>query len=119
MSPPSEASFGFRNGNFYGVRLSASRPTLNLEDQGTSFSLVITFDLSGKGDPVSSYATAGIALRIIWPRKPHHYVKVGITSVGRLENHPNLLAINLLDNSEERMRLRRHGFLDLPYRVSE
>ena len=26
---------------------------------------VITFDLSGKGDPTSSYATAGIALRII------------------------------------------------------
>jgi hypothetical protein len=37
----------------------------------------------------------------------------------RLENHPNLLAINLLDNSEERTRLRRHGFLDLSYRVSE
>jgi hypothetical protein len=26
---------------------------------------IITFDLSGKGDPASSYATAGIALRII------------------------------------------------------
>jgi hypothetical protein len=37
----------------------------------------------------------------------------------RLENHPNLLANNLLDNSEERTRLRRHGFLDLPYRFSE
>jgi hypothetical protein len=37
----------------------------------------------------------------------------------RLENHSNLLAINLLDNSEETMRLRRHGFLDLPYSVSE
>jgi hypothetical protein len=44
---------------------------------------VSTFDLSGKGDPASSYATAGIALRIIWPRKPHHYLKVGIPSVGR------------------------------------
>jgi hypothetical protein len=45
---------------------------------------VITFDLSGKGDPASNYATAGIALRIIWPRKLHHYVKVGITSVRAL-----------------------------------
>jgi hypothetical protein len=40
------------------------------------FVWVITFDMSGMGDPASSYATAGIALRIIWPRKPHHYVKV-------------------------------------------
>jgi hypothetical protein len=45
---------------------------------------VITFDLSGKVDPASSYATTGIVLRIIWPRKPHHYVKVGIPSVGIL-----------------------------------
>jgi hypothetical protein len=42
---------------------------------------VITFDLFGKGAPDSSYATTGIALRIILPHKPHHYVKVGIPSV--------------------------------------
>jgi hypothetical protein len=42
------------------------------------FVWIITFDLSGMGDPTSSYATAGITLRIIWPRKPYHYVKVGI-----------------------------------------
>jgi hypothetical protein len=29
------------------------------------FVLVITFDLSGFGDPASSYAIAGLALRII------------------------------------------------------
>jgi hypothetical protein len=29
------------------------------------FVWVITFDLSGLGDPASSYATAGLALRII------------------------------------------------------
>jgi hypothetical protein len=40
----------------------------------------ITFDMSGMGAPASSYATAGIALRILWPRKPRHYVKVGIPS---------------------------------------
>jgi hypothetical protein len=36
----------------------------------------ITFDLSGMGGSTSSYATAGIALRIIWPLKPSHYFKV-------------------------------------------
>jgi hypothetical protein len=41
---------------------------------------IITFDLSGIGDPTSSYATAGIALRTIGTRKPHHYIKVGITA---------------------------------------
>jgi hypothetical protein len=41
----------------------------------------ITFDLSDKWDPASSYTTAVTALSIIWPRKPRHYVKVGIPSV--------------------------------------
>ena len=50
---------------FYGVVLSASRPTSNLEDQGISFSLGHHLDLSGMGDPTSSHATASIALRII------------------------------------------------------
>jgi hypothetical protein len=37
---PSEPSFGFRNNdNFYGMRLSASQPTPNLEDQGIRFSV--------------------------------------------------------------------------------
>ena len=31
-----------------------------------------------------AYATASIALRIMWPHKPHHYVKVGIPSGGML-----------------------------------
>jgi hypothetical protein len=39
-SPCSEACFGFyNNNNFYGVRLLASCPTPNLEDQGTPFSV--------------------------------------------------------------------------------
>jgi hypothetical protein len=46
------------------------------------FVWIITFDLSGMGDPTSSYAAAGIDLRIIWPSKPHHYVRVRI-STGR------------------------------------
>jgi hypothetical protein len=34
------------------------------------------------GDSASSYATAGIALRILWPCKPHH-IKVGMPLVGQ------------------------------------
>jgi hypothetical protein len=46
------------------------------------FVWVITFDLSGMGAPASSFATARIALRILWPHKPRHYVKVEIPSAG-------------------------------------
>jgi hypothetical protein len=46
------------------------------------FVWVITFDLSSMGAPASSYATAGIALRILRPRKPRHYVTVGMPPVG-------------------------------------
>jgi len=52
---------------------------------GTSVSLfvwVITFDLSRMRDLASSCATAGLALRIFWLRKPNNYVKVGISSAG-------------------------------------
>ena len=45
----------------------------------TSLSLlawVITFDLSGMGRPTNSDATTSIAVRIIWPHKTRHYVKV-------------------------------------------
>jgi hypothetical protein len=62
---------------FYEVEMLTLRSNLNLEDQGT-FVRIITLDLPGLGDPASSYATAGIALRIIWPSKPHHYFKVEI-----------------------------------------
>jgi hypothetical protein len=36
------------------------------------------------GDSTSSYATTSIGLRIIWPRKPHHYVKVGLPTGGEV-----------------------------------
>jgi hypothetical protein len=39
------------------------------------------FDLHCMGGPTNSYATASTAVRIIWPHKPHHYVKVSIISV--------------------------------------
>jgi hypothetical protein len=35
----------------------------------------LTLDLSGLGDPASSYATAVIALEIIGARKPHRHDK--------------------------------------------
>ena len=44
------------------------------------FVQVITFDLSGTWYHTSSVTTASKALGIIWPRKPHHYVKVGCNS---------------------------------------
>jgi hypothetical protein len=36
----------------------------------------ISFDLSGIGGPTSCYATANITLRVLWPRKAHHWVKM-------------------------------------------
>ena len=52
--------------------------TPNLGDQGIPFVWVITFNLSSKGGPTSSYVTAGIDIQIIWPHKPHHYDKAEI-----------------------------------------
>jgi hypothetical protein len=60
---------------FYSVRLLASRPTPNLEDQVSLFVWLLPLDLSGMADPTSSYATAGIALRISGALKPHHMIR--------------------------------------------
>jgi hypothetical protein len=56
------------------------------------FVWAITFDISGWGDPASSYATAGLALRIIWPYNPHHYVKVEASSGGNSAATGRILA---------------------------
>jgi hypothetical protein len=64
---------------FYGVGPATPCPTWRAR---VSHLVRITFDLSGMGDPTRSYTTASIALRIIWPCKPHHYVKVGIPTGG-------------------------------------
>jgi hypothetical protein len=38
-----------------------------------------------------AYATTSIALEIMWPHKPHHYVKVGIPSGGsNVFNYSNI-----------------------------
>jgi hypothetical protein len=46
------------------------------------FGCLLPLDLSGLGGPTSSYATAGIALRVSGALKPHDHDKVGIASVG-------------------------------------
>jgi hypothetical protein len=75
-----EAIWGWLSGfwtiYFYGVRLlvHAQPPTW-----GTRVSLflwLLPLDLSGMGDPTSSYATAGIALRVSGALEPHHHIKV-------------------------------------------
>jgi hypothetical protein len=47
------------------------------------FVWVITLDLCGMRGPTSSNATTSIVPRIIWLRRLHHYIKVGIPSMGR------------------------------------
>jgi hypothetical protein len=65
---------------FYQVRLSVSSHPSTWRSGAYLTAWVITFDLSGMGGPASSYATAGLVFRILWPRKAHHYIKVGIPS---------------------------------------
>ena len=70
--------------------LSPQSPALFLHPTWTArvtlLVTIITFDLSGMGDPASSYATADVAVRILWPRKPHQCVKVGVSSEVRAMN---------------------------------
>jgi hypothetical protein len=46
------------------------------------FVWALPFDLSGMGDPTSSYATAGITLRVTESHKPPHYCKAETPSGG-------------------------------------
>jgi len=48
------------------------------------FVWVITINISGTGGPSNSYAIASVGYWIIWPRKPHRYVKVEIPSGGHI-----------------------------------
>jgi len=69
---------GFFSG-CWGAGLSTHPPT-----RRTNVSLfvwVLPFDLSGKGGPTSSFATAGIALWNIAPRKPSYPVKYDFVKV--------------------------------------
>jgi hypothetical protein len=53
------------------------------------FVWLLLLHLSGRGDPSSSYATAGIALRVSGALKPHHHDKVETPSVGWTEDYHN------------------------------
>jgi hypothetical protein len=64
------------------VRLLDSRPTPNLEDQGIPLRLAPTPWPVRMGAPTSSYATAGVALRVSGALKPHHHDKVETPSLG-------------------------------------
>jgi hypothetical protein len=68
---------GFRDNCFAGVG-GVVNPTPNPQRGGPGCLFVwdLTLDLSGLGDPGSSYATAGLTLRFIGTRKPHHHDKV-------------------------------------------
>jgi hypothetical protein len=66
------------------VRLLASPPTPNLEDQLSLFVWFLPLDLSSMGDPASIYATTGISLRVSRALKPHHNDKVETPLVGKL-----------------------------------
>jgi hypothetical protein len=46
------------------------------------FVWLLPLDLSGMGAPTSSYATAGIALRVSGALKHHHHDKMETPSVG-------------------------------------
>ena len=66
---------------FSGTRLLALRPTPTWRTRVSLSVWLLPFDLSGLGDPTSSYATAGIALRVTKARKLPHHVKVETPSV--------------------------------------
>jgi hypothetical protein len=62
------------------------------------FVWVITLDLASMGCHTSIIATASIGLRVIWPHKPHHYVKVGIPSVGYNSYKSTSIVLNTQNN---------------------
>jgi hypothetical protein len=59
----------------WGCRPHAQPPTWRTR------SWIVPLDLSCMGDPTSSYATAGIALRVSGALKPHHHNKAETPSV--------------------------------------
>ena len=79
LSIPSEAFLRFSEHSFFFFSGWGRHPHTQPPTWRTRVSLfvwAITFDLSGLGDPASNYTTAGLALRIVWPHKPYHFVKV-------------------------------------------
>jgi hypothetical protein len=50
------------------------------------------------GEHTSTYTTASIALRITWPRKPHHYVMVEISAEGST-NYSTFINHSIIDGA--------------------
>jgi hypothetical protein len=63
------------------VRLLASRPNPNWRIRVSLFVWLLPLDLFGMDDSTSSYATAGVALRVSGALKHHHHDKVETASV--------------------------------------
>jgi hypothetical protein len=61
------------------------------------FVWLLPLDLSGMGDPTSSYATAGIALRISGALKHHYHDKVETPSVGIILKYGMCIGFNWLN----------------------
>ena len=76
----------FRNNKFFFLGAVVS-PTPNPQPGGPGYPFLSGSSpltcLAWEALPVA-YATASIALRIMWRHKPHHYVKVGIPSGGNV-----------------------------------
>ena len=82
--PSPRRLWGFFNINVFTrwVQPQAQHPTWRI--RAFLIVLVITFGLPGMRVATIRYATAGIALRILWLRKPHHYDKVRYQGVERV-----------------------------------
>jgi hypothetical protein len=80
---PSEADYLVpEQFSFYGERFLASRTTPTWTTRVSLFVWLLPLDLPCMGTPTSSYATAGIALRVSGALKPHHHDSVVTPSVG-------------------------------------
>jgi len=87
----------FRNKTFFTVW--GCYPTPNPQRGGPGYPFLSGSSpltcLAWKALPVA-YATASIALRIMWPHKPHHYVKVGTPSGGFILKPISILLSHLI-----------------------
>jgi hypothetical protein len=80
---PSEADYLVpEQFSFYGEICQSHAQPPTCRTRVFLFVWLLPLELSGMGDSTSSYATAGIALRVSGALKPHHLDKVETPSVG-------------------------------------
>jgi hypothetical protein len=87
FSPPEVDYLVSEQFSFYSVRLLAHAQPPTWRTRVTLFIWLLSLDLSGMGDPISSYATADIALRVSGALKPHHHDKVETPLVGKYKQY--------------------------------